>query len=197
MGNELTVLRLNAELLKMDTSNPDFDKYFDRIESAGLSIQKQINFMREYQKIGSKKPDWQDLYQKIPKISKPGIIDLIIDFPKGLKIYSDSMIEKVFENLLDNSVRHGGKVTQIKVTATPMESGLMIVWKDNGIGVPEEDKEKIFNRGYGKNTGLGLHLIRKILGITGIKIKETGDSGKGARFEILVPKNKYRISEDE
>ncbi|MFA5177952.1 MAG: response regulator [Candidatus Paceibacterota bacterium] len=196
IGNELTILLMNTELVKMDISNPAFDKYFERIESAGTSIKKQIDFMKLYQEIGSQKPDWLDLYQKIPKISKPEIINLMVEIPKGLKIYSDLMIEKVFDNLLDNSVRHGEKVSKIKVTATPMESELMIVWEDNGIGVSSENKENIFKQGFGKNTGLGLYLIRKILGLTGIKIQETGEFQKGARFEILVPKEKYKILED-
>jgi len=53
-------------------------------------------------------------------------------------------------------------------------------------------KEKIFNRGVGKNTGLGLFLVREILSITGITIRECGVEGKGARFEIAVPKGAYR-----
>jgi signal transduction histidine kinase len=179
------------------TSDPEVKNYLETIESATLSIREQIKFMKLYQEIGTKKPDWQNLNQKISKIPKPGIINLVVDISKGLEIYSDMMIEKVFENLLDNSLRHGQTVSQIKVSAIPLESELMIIWEDNGIGVPQEKKEKIFNRGYGKNTGLGLHLIRKILGITGIKIKETGEFQKGARFEILVPKEKYKILEDE
>jgi signal transduction histidine kinase len=46
--------------------------------------------------------------------------------------------------------------------------------------------------GFGKNNGLGLALSREILSITGITIKETGEPGKGARFEMTVPKGMYR-----
>jgi signal transduction histidine kinase len=53
-------------------------------------------------------------------------------------------------------------------------------------------KEKIFERGFGKNTGLGLFLAREILVITGITITENGTPGKGARFEITVPKGMWR-----
>ncbi|MEI7434508.1 MAG: hypothetical protein WCJ93_09690 [Methanomicrobiales archaeon] len=56
----------------------------------------------------------------------------------------------------------------------------------------EDEKEKIFERGYGKNTGLGLALSREILDITGITITETGVPGKGARFEMLVTKGAWR-----
>ena len=56
-----------------------------------------------------------------------------------------------------------------------------------------DHKEKIFERGYGKNTGLGLFLVREILSLTDMTIRENGEPGKGARFEILVPKRMYRI----
>jgi signal transduction histidine kinase len=60
------------------------------------------------------------------------------------------------------------------------------------MGVAEADKKKIFNRGFGKNTGLGLFLTAEILSITGLSIQETGEEGKGARFEIRIPMNGFR-----
>ena len=68
----------------------------------------------------------------------------------------------------------------------------IIVCEDDGDGVVTQEKEKIFEREFGKNTGLGLSLARDILDITGITIKETGVPGKGARFEIRVPKGAFR-----
>ena len=56
------------------------------------------------------------------------------------------------------------------------------------------EKEKIFERGFGKNTGVGLFLVREIPDITGITIHETGEPGKGARFEMTVPKGAWWIS---
>jgi signal transduction histidine kinase len=51
----------------------------------------------------------------------------------------------------------------------------------------------IFERGYGKNTGLGLFLSREILSITNISIKEAGEFQHGARIEMYVPKGVYRF----
>jgi signal transduction histidine kinase len=58
------------------------------------------------------------------------------------------------------------------------------------------EKEKIFERGFGKNTGFGLAISRDILDITGITIRETGEPGRGARFEITVPQGMWRIIEE-
>ena len=52
----------------------------------------------------------------------------------------------------------------------------------------------VFERGYGRNTGLGLFLVREILGITGITIQETGVFGKGVAFEIHIPAGDFRSS---
>ena len=61
------------------------------------------------------------------------------------------------------------------------------------MGFRSQIKRRIFERGFGNNTGLGLFLSREILSITDITIRETGEPGKGARFEINVPREKYRI----
>jgi signal transduction histidine kinase len=74
-----------------------------------------------------------------------------------------------------------------------MSDGLAIRIEDNGIGVPENDKEKIFLKCFGKNTGLGLFLVREILSITGITITENGVYGQGARFELRMAKSTYRF----
>ena len=92
------------------------------------------------------------------------------------------MLEKVFFNLFDNAVRHGERVTAITVSCEVTGGKLVITVQDNGIGIPPDAKQKIFEKGYGKNTGFGLFLAREILAITGISIHETGISGNGARL---------------
>jgi signal transduction histidine kinase len=107
-------------------------------------------------------------------------------------LFADPLLEKVFFNLVDNSLRHGGNVTRITLEAVPSPGSLVLVYQDNGAGIPPEEKGEIFNRGYGKNTGYGLFLIREILSITGLSIKESGTQGEGARFEIHVPEGSFR-----
>jgi signal transduction histidine kinase len=53
-------------------------------------------------------------------------------------------------------------------------------------------KARIFDQAFGRHTGYGLFLSREILGITGMTITENGEEGRGARFEISVPRENYR-----
>lgn len=73
------------------------------------------------------------------------------------------------------------------------ETGLFLTYRDNGVGISEEDKKKRFKKGFGKHTGLGLYLSRSILAITGNSITETGVPGTGVQFEILIPFRLYRF----
>jgi signal transduction histidine kinase len=76
----------------------------------------------------------------------------------------------------------------INIFSQNKESGLNSVIEDNGTGISVEDKNKILPRGFGKQTGLVLFLSREIMAVTGMTIFERGITGKGARFEVLVPK---------
>jgi signal transduction histidine kinase len=82
-------------------------------------------------------------------------------------------------------------VTRIRIGAKETDEGLVISVKDDGVGVPADQKERIFEHGFGRHTGYGLYLAREILHIAGFSILETGDPGKGARFDIHVPRGRY------
>jgi signal transduction histidine kinase len=116
---------------------------------------------------------------------------------RGVEVLCDPLIEKVFSNLVDNAVRYGETITTIRFSGREQESTYVVVCEDDGVGIPADEKEKIFLHGFGKNTGLGLFLAREILAITGISIRETGEQGKGARFEMVVPPGRYRVKGSE
>ena len=96
---------------------------------------------------------------------------------------------------MENSLRHGEHVTKISFTAMERDSGLLITYQDDGAGITAADKKRLFQKGFGKHTGLGLFLSREILAITGITIVENGEPGKGVQFELLVPPGGYRLSQ--
>jgi PAS domain S-box-containing protein len=158
------------------------------------TIENQINLTRIFEGMGEKDPVWQPVFPLVKKaMSAFLMINVTVDFDGAdIEVLADPMFEKVFTNLLDNSIRHGQRVTEIRVSSHQSGRDLVVVWEDNGTGVAADEKERIFGQGFGKNTGLGLFLIREILSLTGITITETGEPGKGARFEITVPDRQYR-----
>lgn len=76
-------------------------------------------------------------------------------------------------------MRHGKTVTEIQVTAVPEGSGALIIWEDNGVGVPSEIKDRIFERGFGSHTGLGLFLVRRSSRSPGSPSARPGRRAKG------------------
>ncbi len=158
-------------------------------------IQRQITFTREYQEVGVHAPVWQNLKDVMDRVivnfSKQNIrFDLDLE---DTEIYADPLLEKVFYNLIDNAIRYGETVTAIRFYYQISDKGLALICEDDGVGVPAESKEQIFERGIGRNTGMGLFLTREILLITGITIQENGTYGKGARFELLIPNGAWRF----
>ncbi len=122
--------------------------------------------------------------------------DVRVDVNRSdLEVNADALFEKVFYNLLDNTLRYGGKeLSEIRISSSGGPSGSLIVtFEDNGVGIEAGDKGSIFTKGFGKNSGLGLFLCSEILSITDIAITETEVYGKGARFEMTVPKECYRF----
>jgi signal transduction histidine kinase len=155
-----------------------------------------IGFSREYENIGVAEPVWQNCHSLIDIASKQILMGGTIvknDLPPDGEVFADPLIFRVFCNLIDNAMRHGEKITTLCFSVIDRAGSRVIVCEDDGVGILAGEKEKIFEQGFGKNTGMGLFLSREILEITGITIRETGEYGRGARFEITLPPGAFRI----
>jgi PAS domain S-box-containing protein len=200
--NTLTGLFGCVDMANSTRSDQEREELLFMIKDLGKTIQRQIAFTREYQEVGVHLPQWQNIseviHRVLPNFENTGIwfaFDLTgtqMDFG-NIELYADPMLEKVFYNLIDNAVRYGETITTITINYQVSDRGFSLVIEDDGVGIPDEQKTHIFDRGVGKNTGMGLFLCREILGITRISIVENGISGKGARFEILIPRGTFRM----
>jgi len=192
--NQLTALLLYLGLSRQIAHDPELVDCITNEELAADNILRQLEFTRMYEELGAKDPQWQDVGKILcdlrPAAEKAGA-ELLTD-TQGLLVLADPLFPKIFENLLDNSFRHGEKVSRITVTCMRDRNDLILMYRDNGAGIMPGDKERIFLKGFGKNTGLGLFLIREILEITGLSIAETGIYGSGASFEIRIPEGWYK-----
>lgn len=194
--NQLLGLMGFIELSKETTTDPELLHFIEREDTAAQTIHRQIEFTKNYEDIGVHAPKWQDIGVHVKALGTLilyGEIEIAVNV-EGLEVLADPLLEKVFENLIDNSRRHGERVRHISFSSMQYgQDNLAIVYEDDGIGIHDSDKERIFEKGFGKHTGLGMFLSREILAITGFTIKESGIYGKGVRFEILVPKGKFRF----
>ena len=193
--NRLQVIYGIVSLLQEGISDPVHSGYLKKAEESAVAIRRQIEFTGDYRNMGLMKADWQNVNDSLIK-SRENVdlkgVNLEI-FTKGLEIFADPWLKKVFFNLIDNTLRYAEHVTKITVSYRESEDGLNLIFEDNGIGIPLEEKDRIFERGYGKNIGYGLFMAREILAITKLTIRETGEPGNGARYEIRVPKRFYRF----
>jgi PAS domain S-box-containing protein len=194
--NQLTILLGYLELSHDMVTDDTLKEFISREEGAAETIRRQVAFTKDYQDVGVNMPVWVDLSVVIREtasiIDHPGMkVDVGIN--PGLAVYADPLIRKIISNFIENTVLHGKTANTITITSSEQPGGLVIAFSDNGAGVPAEDKERIFTRGFGSKRGYGLYLAREILALTGMTIFETGEAGKGARFEITVPKGGYRM----
>jgi len=193
--NSITGVLGLCDMLAETTSDSNAKELVSGIRGQVVRIKEQILFTRDYQSVGVKAPQWQGLCRSVSEAGTAiGNETIRVHLPEtDCEVYADPLFGRAFYNLIENSIRHGGPVRNIAVdTETLPDGSLMIRYRDDGCGIPADEKQKIFDQGYGKNTGFGLFFIREVLAITGLTIRETGTPGTGVVFEISVPKVAWR-----
>ncbi len=192
--NHLTVilgyLHLSGEYVK----DPILSEFIQKERAAAESIQHILTGSRDFYTMGLFAPSWFDLEEVIAKASRDpasGQVEVRSSI-KGVRIYADSLLEKAFTSLFSfiSSQPVFGPVIRIDM----MESTGMLVIRceDTTPGTPISEKNLIFEYGYGGSKSPGLFFTRRILALTGITIRETGEPGQGGIFEIFVPAPGYR-----
>lgn len=187
--NSVTALKGFLKLSLEENPDETVCSYLEQCQELTEMIESQIRFTSIYDDIGIYAPTWQylpDIIGKVRADLPEGVLQYHISLD-NVVINADPLFEKVIFTLLDNTIRHARTATDVWFSSGQEGNRLVIIYEDNGTGIEYDDKEKIFQRGVGKNTGLGLFVSRDILAITGITISETGVPGEGARFEILIP----------
>lgn len=196
--NQLAVILGYGEMLQEHPGIDDTCSHrLNAMMKAAESIRLQTEFMRDYQNVGRNVPQWQLLSEMLYRgFEQMDTGDIKFRFDGAdVEIFADPMLEKVFMNLIGNTVQHSLSATWVSTNLEKRGDELFIIYSDDGIGIPAEEKELIFDSEFGKGSGLGLFLSRTILKMTGMEIWEEGEPGKGARFVIRVPLGSYRFVE--
>jgi len=196
--NTITGLLGCVDMAKATKSLEEKDRFLSDIRDLTRVVQSHITFTREYQEVGIHLPQWQNINAiicHVKQVFAKSSVAISAEF-ETVEIYADPLLEKVVYNLVDNAIRYGDKITAISIYPRIVDKDLLLIVEDDGVGIEGKQKQEIFKRGVGKNTGMGLFLTSEILAITGMSIEENGIFGKGARFEIRIPNGTWKYSRE-
>jgi signal transduction histidine kinase len=140
---------------------------------------------------------WEEVIELYAYVAEEKKISVTSDFAAPCEAFVDPIrMRQVFANLLDNAIKYtpeGGKVT---VLARPDGANLLITVRDNGMGIPLEEQEKIWDRLYRgdksrsqRGLGLGLSLVRAIVRAHQGEVRVVSAPDKGSEFTVTIPVN--------
>ena len=194
--NKLVVVTGNAYLLrKRLTNDPDAIECLGSVETAVREAVRIFDFAAAYERLAVEELAYVDVKKTVHKAVGlfPDLKGVkITNDCGGLTLLADSLLRQLFYNLIDDSLKYGEKLTQIRIRYEKSEDQLKLVYEDDGVGISKDAKPKLFSEGFtsGKGSGYGLYLIKRMMEVYGWTISETGTHGKGAQFTINIPKAK-------
>ena len=195
--NQLLVLKGFLALLKSKTSDPVLLDYIGRSDRATRNIDHQITFTRDYQDMGVKAPAWQNVKRTI--IGAKGALPLngvTVDMDRpDLELFADPLFEKVFFNLIDNSLKYGGN--NCGRSGFPRRRR-RTAWSSRtrmtGSGSRTQTRPVSLNGGSGNipvlDSSCHAKSSRSPVSLSG----KPANPVMGARFEIIVPKGAWRFA---
>jgi PAS domain S-box-containing protein len=161
------------------------------MELSSKQILRILEFSRAYEKLGTEEPgrinvercfnDAVSLFSDLRGVR-------VLNECGGLSLLADSLLTQIFYNLIDNSLKYGERLTQIKISYEKAPNMVRLIYEDDGVGISESVRGNLFKDGCGRGTGHGLYLIRKICETYGWTINETVILGRGVRFTVSIPK---------
>ena len=197
--NQLTILvgfiQYSGDLIE----DPEIREFLQKEETAGMNIQKLMQFSREYQDLVINPPCWLDIAKTAREAFHPvslGEVEITCDLA-GIEVFASPFIGKVLVTLAEAGLEFGRKPSRITITSVENsgDDTLTVILGDDGGGIADEERAILFERRHGHTQGYGLWLAREILSLTGITVYESGTEGEGCRFELVIPPGYWRRPE--
>jgi signal transduction histidine kinase/GNAT superfamily N-acetyltransferase len=196
IAKKLAVIYGRLSIGVMKFNDPEVLSFIASIQESANAIQRQVEISREFRDIGTTPPAWIPVQEAcIEAAERVDFKNLTFHAWTGrLEIFADPHIPTVFYHLFENSKKERTGADRVIVSYHIRNDGCAIIIEDNGKGIPDPQKDLLFSQ-RSETYGCGLFLAREILTLTGVNVRETGISGTGTRFEILIPPKGYRIAD--
>ncbi len=186
--NDLTVIKSAVDIYREDGDESMIDEIEKRVEKSIETIHKQreqVKFIDSHSDL-----DEFDLKKVVQKVLS-NYPNLLITIKGNCVAYADNAIYSVFDNIVNNTVRHG-KTYKLDIEIIPNKEHCEVRFKDHGIGVPDEIKDKVFDEGfhYGEtgHTGIGLYIVQTTVEEYGGKVFVEDNTPHGAVFIVRLKK---------
>ena len=208
LRNPLTPILLCVQLIRVAEASKDYPKLMNAIDRLERQIKRFVGrtgILLEVAQITSGKlhldPSNLNLSELVASIVNdytPLVVrsgsKLTVDIQNGVTAFVDPMaVSEIVENLLSNAIKYG-QSKPIEISLTSDAETAQITVRDNGIGIDEKDKARIFERferAVGRQThagfGIGLWLSRSFAELMGGSITVYGKPGIGSRFTVSLP----------
>jgi signal transduction histidine kinase len=183
LRNPLNVVQGHIEFAQTEHESEHLSAATSALERALAILDDVLTLAREGEELGETEPAdlavvtntcWETVETK----------EATVSIETEQTIYADrSRLQQVIENLLKNAVEHGDD--NVTVSVGDLENGFYVA--DDGPGIPDEDRERIFEAGYSRDsegTGYGLQIVKKIATAHGWNVRVTESDAGGARFEV-------------
>ena len=185
LRNPLNVASSRLELAREDCDSPELDKIDHALSRMEQLIDDLLELARQGETVGE--TEWVNVQAVATRCWNTVATErATIAYETQAEILADeSRLAGVFENLFRNSIEHGGEAVRITVGELSDGSGFYVA--DTGVGIAEDEHEKVFQSGYSTNedgTGFGLAIVEEIVEAHGWDITVTESKAGGARFEI-------------
>jgi hypothetical protein len=195
--NKVTGIRGFVELSKDLAADEDARFYIKKEEEILKQIHELIQCSIEYQQIGMKPHHWENVRNTISSvISLMEEDSLQMDLDVGsLELFCDPILGRMFSLLIENTIKNVQTSPKIHIWYKETTEGLTLFYQDNSAGIPMNQKESVSAGTIIKAEDFFMAFVHDILEFSGMGIKETGEQGKGACFEISVPGDRYRFGD--
>ncbi len=192
IANKISTLNMNAYLARKKGS---LEHLLEATAMVSTQINRTLGFSKDYEMLGKEELSYVDAGRVFNDVLArfPGLDLQVVNDCGGLDVLADSLLSELFYNLIDNTLKYGKTTKQIRLSYDQCKDHLKLIYEDDGVGIPDAMKQRLFTKGFGKGSGLGLYLIKKTLEVYGWQIQETGIEGKNAKFEITIPQSNYKL----
>ena len=194
MSRKLAVMYGQLRLGVMKFQDPEVISFIADLKESATGITRQIEISREFRDIGMTPPAWTNVQEAIATSADRLDFGKVVfhAWTERLEIFCDPHLPTVFYHILHNSLKQSTGATRIIITYHIREDGCAIIIEDDGIGIPDPEKDNLFVQRE-DSYGRGLFLASEIVSLTGMTLRETGVYRKGARFELWIPPEGYHI----